>query len=294
MDNRCIVCGKTINELGNDNPLTEEHIIPEALGNNTLIRCILCKSCNSLVGEKIDAPYVNSFTIQLLRKNYGIKGKNGIPNPFKEGVDENGKPIRLNENFVPQIVPYVETTNEGWIVHAPTRKEAKKIINEKMERNNATPEKIKQVLERVDQLESEHYSPSICYNKKIDLKKTKLAVLKIAYEYTFSKLGKTYYSDERAIEVRNILKSAIEGKMDEKEYKSIAVVPAPEKFKRMLDEIKKTVEPCHMMLLQETSENCLVAFISLFCEPSESYLALVSNNANAYNKNFDVDMIKIK
>ena len=44
---KCIFCGKTEAEFDKHNCWTEEHIIPKALGNETLRIFNVCKKCNS-------------------------------------------------------------------------------------------------------------------------------------------------------------------------------------------------------------------------------------------------------
>ena len=47
--NKCIFCGKTEAEFDKNNCWTEEHIIPQALGNETLKIFNVCKNCNCLL-----------------------------------------------------------------------------------------------------------------------------------------------------------------------------------------------------------------------------------------------------
>ena len=148
---KCILCGKTVDKLGPENPLTEEHIIPYALGNDTLKDYFLCKCCNSNLGDKVDAPFVDSFIMKMKRKVYNIRCTGTIPNPFKEGKDENGNLIRVDDNMVPHIVPRVEKDGNHYTIHTSTKEEAKSIIKKVLQRNNISQEEITKAVTKVDE-----------------------------------------------------------------------------------------------------------------------------------------------
>jgi len=100
---RCIFCLKDTQEL------TEEHIFPEAAGGH-LTAFILCKSCNSLIGQYIDAPFLKQKNIELARSAYRLSGKKGyIPQPFSDiySVESPDGTLRfrLDKNFTPRSVP---------------------------------------------------------------------------------------------------------------------------------------------------------------------------------------------
>jgi|SRR5579862_677363 len=99
----CILC------LDTTQPLTAEHIFPEAAGG-TISRYLLCKPCNDKLGRFVDAHYLEQKHIQLARVVYKIQGKTGkIPQPFSDtySVDggESQTRIKLDENFAPRVVP---------------------------------------------------------------------------------------------------------------------------------------------------------------------------------------------
>ena len=106
---KCIFCGKTEAEFDKHNCWTEEHIIPKALGNETLRIFNVCKKCNSGLGTYVDNYFVNNMFIKIIRQSLGLKGQSGeIPNAFKEGEDKNGHRIRVDSNYHPTRVPYIE------------------------------------------------------------------------------------------------------------------------------------------------------------------------------------------
>lgn len=103
MSDTCILC------LESSEPLTEEHIFPEAAGGN-ISKYLLCKTCNDKLGHRVDAPYVDQKHIQLARATYKIQGKTGkVPQPFSDTylIDDSNSTlkIKLDSNFAPRVVP---------------------------------------------------------------------------------------------------------------------------------------------------------------------------------------------
>ena len=99
----CILC------LSCSDALTDEHIFPEAIGGR-IKSAILCKKCNSNVGRKIDAPFLNQKNIQLARSAYQIAGKTGsIPQPFSDkysaAIDGNQTDFKLNPDYSANLIP---------------------------------------------------------------------------------------------------------------------------------------------------------------------------------------------
>ena len=79
---QCIFCKKSKHE----SEFNREHIIPEGLGGkgaDGMYDCV-CTSCNSSLGTRVDAVFLNHFITKYQRNKYRIKGKNGIPNPYSE------------------------------------------------------------------------------------------------------------------------------------------------------------------------------------------------------------------
>lgn len=102
MISSCVIC------LDPAKPLTEEHIFPEAMGGR-ITKWILCKECNSALGQHVDAPYLQQLPIKTMRAHYSIQGKTGkIPIPFTDVFDVQGVrgnlKIKLNEALAPKIV----------------------------------------------------------------------------------------------------------------------------------------------------------------------------------------------
>ena len=277
---RCIICGRNSRDLDAKNPLTVEHIIPKALGNNSLICKFLCKSCNSKLGEKIDSDFINSFDIQLLRNQLRIGGRNGIPYPFKKGRDSDGHVIYVDENMQPRISPYVETNENSYSIHAGSREEAMKMAQKILSRKGVKKDSIKKVLESIEVTEIKEYKPVIQYSFEIDLRKRLLAILKIAYEYACFKLGDNYFNDDRAKEIRKLLLNEINNNNEDSKTKSIGVMFALEQMRPVLNVFNRVIPMYHLLIIQRNVYNQLLAIVSLFGKPELSFFVLLSNNAS--------------
>ena len=123
---RCIFCARTDNEFDGKNQWTVEHIIPECLGNSTLILRNVCKQCNSNLGTYVDNYFVNHHFIKSSRQFFQLRSQNGvIPYAFQEGVTEDGQRIRVDENFVPSVVPSIIQDGNKITIHANSVEEAR-------------------------------------------------------------------------------------------------------------------------------------------------------------------------
>ena len=77
---KCIICKEERNE-------SDEHIIPEALGNKKLITKRVCKDCNNRLGYNVDDYLVNHPLVKLLRIDHNLLGKSGKKIKFLEAVE---------------------------------------------------------------------------------------------------------------------------------------------------------------------------------------------------------------
>ncbi|MEZ8781425.1 HNH endonuclease [Vibrio splendidus] len=104
----CIIClGE--NRITTDNPLTDEHIVPEFMGGNLVVKNV-CKICNSNLGNGFEGRLANSFDYKLARQVYGIKGKQKqAPNAFI-GIYQSAQlgKVRVNDKNQVVIFPEVE------------------------------------------------------------------------------------------------------------------------------------------------------------------------------------------
>lgn len=77
---KCIICKKEELE-------SEEHIIPEALGNKKLITKRVCAHCNNKLGTNVDNYLTNHTWVKILRIKNKVLGKKGKDIKFFSGVE---------------------------------------------------------------------------------------------------------------------------------------------------------------------------------------------------------------
>ena len=284
--NRCILCGKT------DVELTEEHIIPRALGNESLKEYCLCKKCNSDLGNSVDSGFVNSFDIQIVRFSLGINGRNGVPNPFEKAKDDEGNLVKVGEDLKPTIVPCIEHLENTERIHAPNKEQAIKMTKKTMERKGLPQERIDEQVTKIENMQPKVEQRTLNYEFSINLVNRAIAVLKIAYEYACLKLDESYFEDKRAKEIRDILSAAINNKVDESTLDKIGVVNYTGDTSH-LEQIRKEYL-CHFLMFAQNEENCLLLVVSLFCDPFYSYVVVVSNDAQNYSYSEFPELIPVR
>ena len=108
-----------------------------------------------------------------------------------------------------------------------------------------------------------------------------MEAIKIAFEYAVYKLGDDYLKDSRAIEIQQLLKGAIDGKM-KTECKN---VPGVCLIYKELGKILETAKDLnyHMLMIYSDAENRLIATVILFMESSLSFGVLISEDASKFD-----------
>lgn len=212
---QCIFC---MNKK-EDNEFNREHIILEALGGkgDEDICFNVCTSCNSSLGTRVDASLLNQNITKYVRFILGIKGKNGIPNPFK-GIEL----TYADTPFIGELKVNKEGKKNGF-------RAKHKIYKIKGNTIIVGPRKgfPAYVNSQLRQMEFDQLTEEEIWKKRIDLGETKVphiedikipeemkdpyliyafpTMLKMAYEYCFVILGENYLSDSLAIEIRDFL-----------------------------------------------------------------------------------------
>ena len=282
---KCIFCGLTEEGFKDGNCWTEEHIIPEALGNKTLKIFDVCKDCNSGLGTYVDSYFVDNILLKMKRQELGLKAKNGeVPNAFREGRGEDGRPIRVDKKFQPMTVPDIKQDDSNIRIIAQTKEEAKKMLQKRLSRLKMPEKLIQDALSKVEQVESQVYQPVIQYDFIIEIKRFFMEAVKIAFEYAVHKLGNNYLKDPRAMQIQQYLKSAIDGKMKDEctEFPGVGFI-----HKEISDFLKavKTLnrdENHHLLIIHPDPDNQLIAEVILFMEPALSFGVLLSEDAGHY------------
>ena len=285
---KCIICGKQKEE----NEFNIEHIIPEALGNKNLKTNNVCTDCNSMLGSKIDKYITSNFFMELVRYAYNVKSKNNsLPFPFKEGIDENGNKIRLDNKFKPTLIPTVSKKGNRYTIKASNEQEALKIIKKVCERKKLNIRQKNELINKITNCKIQEVKPSILFEFTINLDQIELAFLKIAYEYSCLKLGDFYYYDEYGSKIREVIQKALNNEKVEK-YNMMQHLPNDNKLNELITYLGKQFNNSHFLQMQ-TINNTIVLTISLFCEISLSYTIIISNNASKYKNSDFMDFIKI-
>lgn len=281
---RCIFCGLTEEDFKDNNCWTEEHIIPEALGNKTLKIFDVCKNCNSGLGTYVDKYFVDHILLKMKRQELGLKSKSGeVPNAFMEGKGQEGQRIRMNGEFKPMTVPCIREDGDNVEIIAPTKEEAKNMIQKKFSRLNKPEKMIRDALNKVDQTESRVYQPVVQYDFTVELNRFFMEAVKIAFEYAIYKLGNDYLKDSRAIQIQQYLKSAIDGKMKNgcTEFPGVGLIH--EEISNLLKAAKAlNCDEAHLLLIHPDLDNRLIAQVILFMEPAFSFVVLLSEDAGRY------------
>lgn len=212
---QCIFCM----EWKEDKEFNREHIILEALGGkgDKDICSNVCTSCNSSLGTRVDASLLNQRITKYMRYKFKIKGKNGIPNPFKGievkyadtsivgelRIDKAGKINGFRAKH--QVLEY----NKQKLIVGP-RKGFVPYVNSKLLENGMNPLTEKEILEnRIDF--NEHKIPRIEFVKFSEEMKSQYllyafpTMLKIAYEYCFIMFGENYLKNDMAVNIREFL-----------------------------------------------------------------------------------------
>jgi hypothetical protein len=219
-NNLCIIClgDKPVTD---DNPMTDEHIIPEFIGGG-LIQKNVCKDCNSKMGGNFEGTVENSPFYTIPAFAHDIRGKKkAVSNPFS-GVYEyaNGK-FRIEKNGDITAIPNIEITsiesglNISLNVDAGDLNSAKERIKKQLKRyfrdqgTPKSPEEITVIVENTlietSRVNNKVESPMVKYQMSLDLQAQAMLIGKIAYELGVYHFGDSYIKDPVANKLRLML-----------------------------------------------------------------------------------------
>lgn len=211
----CVICRKEKENM------SDEHVIPEALGGYYHIFSV-CRSCNSKLGQHVDAPLVNHKLAELYRLVNEIEGKSGkLPNPFSGDLshkEDKDSKFSINIGEAGQIDvrrhPNVEIIDDHGAISS-----IRITVDSKDE------ESIDQILDKVlvrrgipkeavvrGEKTREVDLGGIGGQWQIDLLRFKIGLLKIAYEFAVDSIEE-YFTDENAVAISSMLSNA--------EYKAV-------------------------------------------------------------------------
>lgn len=273
---KCIIC----EELKES---SIEHIIPKSLGNKNLITTLVCKECNSKMGEKIDSPFVNNILIELQRNDLGLKGYKGkVPNPWENGKDSEGNRIRVDDNFKPKLTPNLVDNNTGFLILAGSKEEIYEHGTNKLKRMGASETELNNFKNKVKNTELKDIQAEIHYEFKMFFNDLIPGFLKIAYEVMYELAGEQYVNDKIGKKIQSILNQVINN--ESVEYEELIFSPS---FKSPEDkEVLKRLPNGHMVIPNKDNHNQIFLTIILFNGLLECTI-LISREAQKY---LDLDL----
>lgn len=241
---QCIFCMNN----KEDSDFNREHIILEALGGkgDEDICLNVCTACNSSLGTRVDASLLNQNITKYIRYIFKIKGKNGIPNPFK-GIEV----TYADTPFVGELKVNKEGKINGFrlknqvykkednVMIAGPRKNFPAYVNSQLKRSGFAQLKEEEIWKKKIDLGVPKV-PHIEYVKITEELKEQYLIyafptmLKMAYEYSFLILGENYLDDLSAIGIRNFL-------MDFDYKKDMEYFVPVDAFLEWKDELKRTI-----------------------------------------------------
>jgi hypothetical protein len=256
----CIIC-RLPKEDFND-----EHVIPDAIQGYYHIRSV-CRDCNSTMGSKIDSKLTNHKFMEFQRELLGIKGKSGnIPNPMagthaleKDPTQKVQIHVDKRGHWKPRLLPKVPdkaAVNGSFSITIDQNDKAQleKIVEKFLKRNGIPKERVKM------EITYNSTKEPILVDLDIDILEFKMALLKIAYEFTIDQLP-TYFNDPSAQLYAGILKIA-----DAEALHTIPMIgngfsnDILTPFAHLLDFHGKN----HYLILIDGLENGLFCVVSLF------------------------------
>lgn len=219
----CIIClGE--NEISDENPLTDEHIVPEFIGGNLVVKNV-CKTCNCNLGSGFEGRLANNFYFQLARQVHDIKGKQlSAPNAFIGTYEhaELGK-VRVDDKNNMIVFPEIDIDQQdskfsiSLRIDKTEQRQAKKMLRTKLQRHFKNQGKTVSK-NQLEQLESHFWEnatiskrsvekPQFTGNFVWDVNDHNLLHLKIAYELLIYHFGNSYLQDQTADKIRLSLKN---------------------------------------------------------------------------------------
>lgn len=286
---KCIICRQEKEE-------SDEHIIPEALGNKKLITRRVCKECNNKLGTKVDDYLMNHPIVKLVRTNEKLYGKSGKDIKFFSGfeIDEKTGLKYDMKSGKPILQPRIVSDNDGHIrIEAANVEAGFEHLKKVMKRKGDSEEQIEKLCEEAVTGEVKMVEPpEFKKDATIDFSRLGLSAIKIAYEYSFVILGEKYLDDEVAILFSRELKKIAYSKK-----KNIEVSNELARFvtfpihgsgiENFLAEIKENLAKTNMDILHIIfiirQDGCLYCILNLCMTDIITFAIKVTEKAEDYN-----------
>ncbi len=263
----CIICHR-------DNvPMSDEHVIPKAIGGCYHVYNV-CDDCNSnRFGSKVDPLLTDHPLIQLVRWQKKIKSHKGsYPHPLSNPqVADDGTRYYVKEKgtvIEPHIFPKTEIIRDEHgnlssvklTIDLEQESEANDILDKVLEREGIDLSKV--TIEKI--ITRDSFKPVFHYNWVMDIHDFNLDLLKMAYEFTCDCLP-NYENDETAKRIADILYSCDPKRLDE-------VVMANYKMDKLVEDafgeyVDFSSDDRHYLILMSKDKQlvCIVRLFNGFC-----------------------------
>lgn len=289
---RCIIC-----DLEKEG--SKEHIIPEAMGNSSLVTYKVCEECNNMLGSKVDCYLTDYIINKIVRKNLGFLGKEEkeikiFPSTL---IDENGDEY-LMRGDIPKRKANIEINDGVLHIEAENLAEGLVIAKKRLLRMGKSQEEVNNILSEYKIGKTQCMQPTFKIPADIDMSRYLLSGIKIAYEYACELLGESYLDDDIAKIFRKELYKA--SRADKKDMdcidymriKQYASLPLNEsiQLKRLMQPILDMLQPKarHVIILHDSADHKMICEVLLCFLDFMSFTVCVSNDATQYLNNNEV------
>lgn len=293
----CIICKKEKDE-------SEEHIIPESLGNKKLVTQRVCGNCNHRLGANVDDYLTNHNLVKLIRMNENLLGKKGSEIKFFDGVETDEKTgLKFDmKTGRPILMPRMIDNGNGLIrIEAANVEECFAHFKKKMKRRGYSEEQIDELCKDVTTGEIEFLSsPEFKKDATLDFSRFDLSAIKIAYEYAFTMLGEKYLDDTIAkIFSRELYKNAYSSKQEIMVSDELAqYVTFPiygSGIEKLLSEIKKGISDTNMDILHVIftikQDGCLYCILHLCMADIITFAIKITEHAECYEGRLPITFV---
>lgn len=294
---QCIICHK-------EKEKSDEHIIPEALGNKKLITRRVCEECNNKLGARVDDYLTNHPLVKIIRSGEKLTGKSGKKVNFFSSVETDEKTgIKYEmKSGIPKLMPRLLTNENGHIrIEASTKEEGVAFLKKLLKREGYSETQIDDFCK--DAIAGEFNiiePPEFKKDVIIDFSRMDIAAIKIAYEYAFEVLGEDYLNDEVAqlfskelYSIANTEKKEINVSDSLAQYVTYPLSGSG--IESLLEETRNSIKKTNTDILHTIffikQDGCLYCILNLCMMEIISFAVKVTNNADRYSKKLPFTLV---
>ena len=293
---KCIICG-------NEEKESDEHIIPEALGNKKLITKRVCEFCNNRLGSNVDSYLTNHPLVKIIRINSNLRGKKEKNIKLFGAIETDihtGKKYDMTCG-VPKIIPRLVMDSAGkMMVEAASYEEGLAYSKKTLKRKGYSDDKIEYYCGETYSIDSNQQAPEFRKDVSISIPMMDLAAIKVAYEYAHLILGDDYLEDEIAKQFRQELYHAVNSKKnviepDDAIMKYVVFPISGSGVAELLEEQRNslnlsTMKVRHTLFFIKV-ENALYCILNLCMTDVISFAVRITENASKYSSPLPLSLV---